>query len=112
MARTWDRNEIIPVLDAYFAMFVLQSERAGYTKAEVIRSIAPRLPGRSRHAIERKCCNVSAILEELGLPRVTGFQPASHYQSLLRDLTERWLDSHPYLTAVMNRVQSEGPPKR
>ena len=58
-------------------------------KAEKIKALGALLPARSSASIERKMQNVSAVLEEQGLPRIDGYTGLSHYQ---RDLMGAVLD--------------------
>jgi hypothetical protein len=64
---------------------MLQRERRGepYVKADVVRELGRILPARSKGSIERKFQNVSAILDEAGLPWIDGYEPLSNYQDEL-----------------------------
>ena len=71
----------------------LRGER--YTKAEVVRALAPLLPSRSKGSIELKFANISAALDEQGWDWIEGYKPMPHYQRDLR-------------TAVLAAMSREG----
>ncbi|MFN8521235.1 MAG: DUF3883 domain-containing protein [Chloroflexota bacterium] len=81
--KAWNRWEIDAAVAAYLDM--LQSERRGelYVKADVVRELAHLLPARSKGSVERKFQNISAILDEIGLPWIDGYKPLSNYQDEL-----------------------------
>jgi|FLYL01.1.fsa_nt_gi hypothetical protein len=93
--KPWTDDEIEAALGSYFRMLLWEREGRGFVKAEVRQELSPRLPGRSKRAIELKWCNVSAVLEEMGLPWVTGYKPLRHYQRRLAEVVESWLDRNP-----------------
>jgi hypothetical protein len=84
VGRAWIAFEIDAAVAAYLRM--LSKERRGelYTKVEEVRQLADLLPARSRVAIERKFMNISAILDEIGLPWIDGYKPYRNYQEDLR----------------------------
>ena len=51
--------------------------------------------GRTRGSVEYKHENISAVLNELGLPWLPGYVPHSNYQKALLDAIERYLTQHP-----------------
>jgi hypothetical protein len=80
----WTGVEIDVAVGAYLDL--LGEELAGRqpVKADVVRRLTASLPARSRGAIEYKFENVSAVLDEAGLPWVEGYKPARNYQQVLR----------------------------
>lgn len=56
---------------------------------EALQALIPR----SRKSIEFKHCNISAVLERLGLPYIRGYRPLAHFQNALIDGVERYLAS-------------------
>ncbi len=81
--KAWTRWEINAAVAAYLDM--LQKERRGepYVKASVIREVGQLLPARSKGSVERKFQNISAVLDEAGLPWIDGYKPLSNYQDEL-----------------------------
>lgn len=86
----WADAEIQPTVTAYFAM--LRAELAGqsYVKANFNHEVQAAT-GRSRGAVEHKFQNISAVLRDIGLPYVLGYQPLPNLQSTLRAAVERFL---------------------
>jgi hypothetical protein len=82
--KPWTRREVNAAVAAYLNM--LRSELRGetYVKSDVVRSLEPTLPDRSRPSIERKLQNISAVLDEEGLAWIDGYKPLAHYQHELR----------------------------
>ncbi len=76
----WTDFEIEVTVAAYVDM--LRSEQRGerYSKAETVRRLQAILPTRTTGSIERKLQNVSAVLDEEGLPWIEGYKPLAHYQ--------------------------------
>lgn len=60
-------------------------------------SLAPLLQGRTHKAIEFKHMNISAVLDEMGLPLVQGYRSLPHYQKALKAAVEEHLASRPAL---------------
>jgi hypothetical protein len=76
----------------------LAEERAGrdYNKSEYRRSVIAAI-GRKPGSIERKLQNVSAALDEIGIPWIQGYKPLPHYQDALVAVVERQILQHPEL---------------
>jgi hypothetical protein len=92
----WTAAEVAIVVGSYFLM--MSEERMGrpYNKT-AYRNETMKLTGRSKGSVEWKLRNASAVLNEIGLPWVTGYLPAENYQDLLVDEVERQLIRHPEL---------------
>jgi hypothetical protein len=82
-ASRWADAEIQPTVSAYFTM--LRAELAGqrFVKADFNREVQAAT-GRSHGAVEYKFANISAVLRDIGLPYVLGYQPRGNYQGALR----------------------------
>jgi hypothetical protein len=80
----WTAIEIEAAISAYLDM--LQKERRGerYTKRDVVRNLQVLVPARSSGSIEFKFGNISAVLDEVGLPMIDGYKPYPNYQRDLR----------------------------
>jgi hypothetical protein len=79
----WDDREIEATIDAYFWMLECDLRSEPFVKTDVYRGLARRFEGRSWKAFERKCQNISAVLEEEGFPWLLGLAPLRNYQGLL-----------------------------
>ncbi|MDH2403260.1 DUF3883 domain-containing protein [Bradyrhizobium sp. SSUT18] len=53
--------------------------------------------GRTKGSVEFKHQNVSAVLDEIGLPWIQGYKPRDHYQDSLSDAVGQYLIEHPDL---------------
>jgi hypothetical protein len=87
----WSAREIDLIVADYFDMF--RNEIAGQTvnKAERNRAMQ-ELTKRSRGSIEFKHQNISAVLDRLGYPWISGYKPRFNFQTALIDGVERFLD--------------------
>ena len=82
----WSDREVEAVLGLYLDL--LDADLAGrrVVKAEAYRElVASEVPARSVKAVEYKLQNISAVMLELGLPRVRGLAPARNIQGSLTD---------------------------
>ncbi|WP_244486458.1 DUF3883 domain-containing protein [Bradyrhizobium viridifuturi] len=95
----WTADEVAVLVGSYFLM--LAEERAGrdYNKSEYRRSVIAAI-GRKPGSIERKLQNVSAILDEIGVPWINGYKPLPHYQDALVAVVEQHLLRHPELFTI------------
>ncbi|QXL83514.1 DUF3883 domain-containing protein [Comamonas sp. NLF-1-9] len=89
----WTEAEIEQVVQDYFAMRSLFLQGRPFVKARYYKETAKRI-GRSVASIEHKYMNISATLERLSLPWVTGYAPMRNFQ-------------HALLKAVETRVAQE-----
>lgn len=76
----WTDDEIRATVESYFEMFAKQQREEPFVKAEFIRGLVSRVHGRSAKSVEFKFQNISAVLDEMGLPWLQGFKPKSNYQ--------------------------------
>jgi hypothetical protein len=92
----WTADEVAVLVGSYFLM--LAEERAGhdYNKSEYRRSVIAAI-GRKPGSIERKLQNVSAVLDEIGIPWIQGYKPLPHYQDALVAVVEQQVFLHPEL---------------
>jgi hypothetical protein len=92
----WTADEVAVLVGSYFLM--LAEGRAGreYNKSEYRRSVIAAI-GRKPGSIERKLQNVSAVLDEIGVPWIQGYKPLPHYQDALVAVVEQQLVLHPEL---------------
>jgi hypothetical protein len=92
--KPWNRWEIDAAVAAYIEM--LQKERRGetYVKVQTVRALGQLLPARSPGSVERKFQNISAVLDEAGLPWIDGYKPLSNYQDELGMAVLDAMDAH------------------
>ncbi len=89
------------MVEDYLQMLALELEGRRYNKAEHNRLLQRRLPARRRQAIEFKHANVSAVLIELGLRYVDGYQPRANIQEMLREVVSARVLTQPKLAERM-----------
>lgn len=87
----WSAEECDIIVADYFAM--LRDEQAGrqYNKAAHRKALMQRVD-RANGSIEFKHCNITAVLEELGMKGIDGYKPRPNYQNSLLDAIERYLE--------------------
>ena len=88
VAETWSREEVEATVADYFHMLTMELAGQSFNKAEHNRRLQSKLDGRSKQSIEFKHRNISAVMVELGCPYITGYRPASNYQTLLVKVVE------------------------
>ncbi len=66
---------------------MLQMSKRGehFVKTHVYKELEAEYPARSWKAFERKFCNISAIMDEMGQDWIPGLKPLGNYQIRLRD---------------------------
>jgi hypothetical protein len=86
----WMPAELRAVVADYFVMLDRELANQSYSKTEhrdALRLSVKRPPG----AIERKHQNISAVLQKLGLPWISGYKPLGNFQDALVDVIEAQL---------------------
>lgn len=115
----WTATELDLIVADYFAM--LRAELAGEPYSKTARREAlMALIKRSKGSIEFKHQNISAVLQELGMPWIKGYKPRSNYQGALLEAIERHLGDEivlpvpamPSVADDISRVVVEVPQRR
>ena len=83
----WTEAEIEQVVQDYFTMRALFLQGEPFVKAHYYKETAKQL-GRSVASIEHKYMNISATLERLSLPWVSGYAPLRNFQNALLKAVE------------------------
>lgn len=86
---------------SYLDMLRLEVSGEPYVKSTFRKALQPLLANRSESAIEFKHQNISAVLMELGLRPIRGYQPARNYQQSLVPEVQRQLASSPSLIELV-----------
>ncbi|HWG06657.1 MAG TPA: DUF3883 domain-containing protein [Beijerinckiaceae bacterium] len=104
-SKNWTDEELDLIVSAYFLM--LDEEAAGrpFNKAEHNRFLQSKI-NRSRTSIEFKHRNISAVLQKLGLPIITGYFPAENFQKAIIPTIDRYLSHNPAALHPENVVDS------
>ncbi len=106
IGKPWRDDELDAIIADYFAM--LSAEIAGepYVKSRHSATLMAQI-GRTHRSIEFKHQNISAVLDELGLPWIPGYIPKRNYQNAIFDSIDRYLTSHAGLLEPVPVVQQE-----
>lgn len=91
--KPWRDDELDAIIADYFQMLALELAGQPYIKARHSSALMERI-GRSHRSVEFKHQNISAVLDELGLPWIPGYVPKANYQNAIFDAIERYLTSN------------------
>ena len=100
MSRNWSREEVDGIVRDYLEMLRLEQAGASYNKSKRRRRLMERID-RSEGSIEMKHQNISAVMVELGLPRIEGYVPAKNYQALLLEAVDACLNDNAELRGLL-----------
>jgi hypothetical protein len=100
----WSDEELDAIIADYFAMLEAELSRRPYVKLHYSAALMERI-GRTHRSVEFKHQNISAVLEELGLPWIPGYKPKRYYQAAIFPAIDRYLSAHE------NVVYEQEPPK-
>lgn len=78
----WSHEEVEAAVSAYRGMLLQELEGIPFNKAENNRAVQAQTR-RNKGSVEFKHQNISAILNQLGLPYIEGYKPRGNYQALL-----------------------------
>jgi hypothetical protein len=90
----WQDDELDVIVADYFAM--LDADLAGrpYVKSRHNAAVMAQI-GRTHRSVEFKHQNISAVMDELGLPWIRGYKPKRNYQNAIFDAIDRYLTRNP-----------------
>ena len=113
----WNDEELDFIIADYFSMLHSELNGADYNKSAHRRSLIARI-GRTEGSVERKHQNISAVLNELALPIISGYKPLPNFQKSIIDAIDRYLTLNPQnlnpeqsARAFSNFSESRGFPK-
>lgn len=86
----WSDREVDLIVADYFDMLTDEAAGRPFNKTAHNRALQ-ELTGRNHAAVEFKHCNISAVLELLGIPTIRGYRPRPNFQNALIDGVERYL---------------------
>lgn len=90
----WSGEELDLIVADYFAMLAAAASGAPFVKAHHARAVSEQT-GRTAGSVGQKYGNISAVLTELGMPKLNGFGNRPNYQGAIFLALERYLDAHP-----------------
>jgi hypothetical protein len=92
--KNWTDEELDFIVADYFLMLNDEGGGVPFNKAQHNRVLQTKID-RSEGSIEFKHQNISAVLLQLGLPRIRGYVPAANYQKAIIASIDRYLTRNP-----------------
>ncbi len=90
----WQREELDAIVADYFDMLAADLAGQSYIKSRHSAALMAGI-GRTHRSVEFKHQNISAVLDELGMPWIPGYKPKRNYQNAIFDAIDRYLTRHP-----------------
>ena len=109
IGKPWSDDELDAIVADYFVM--LEAELAGqhYVKSRHSAALMAQI-GRTHRSVEFKHQNISAVLDELGMPWISGYMPKRNYQNAIFDAIDRYLSTHPTALEPQVDLAAKAPP--
>src|SRR5260370_12485794 len=101
----WQHDELDAIIEDYFAMLAADLAGQPYVKSRHSAALMARI-GRTHRSVEFKHQNISAVLDELGMPWIPGYKPKRNYQNAIFDAIDRYLTKRP---DILDPVTSSRP---
>src|SRR5664279_2371584 len=96
----WLDDELDAIVADYFAMLDADLSGMPCVKSRHSAALMAQI-GRTHRSVEFKHQNISAVLDELGMPWIPGYKPKRNYQNAIFDAIDRYLTSHPKVPDVV-----------
>ena len=93
IGKPWQDDELDAIIADYFFMLEAELSARPYVKARHSAELMQRI-GRTHRSVEFKHHNISAVLDELGLPWIPGYKPKRNYQAAIFGAIDRYLTAH------------------
>jgi len=93
IGRPWSDSELDVIVADYFSMLRAELSRQPYVKSHHSAVLMQQI-GRTHRSVEFKHQNISAVLEEMGLPWIVGYKPKRNYQASIFGAIDRHLSSN------------------
>jgi hypothetical protein len=90
----WQADELDAIVADYFEMLAADISGQPYVKSRHSAALMTQI-GRTHRSVEFKHQNISAVLDELGMPWIPGYKPKRNYQNAIFDAIDRYLSKHP-----------------
>src|ERR1700685_3485403 len=104
----WQDDELDAIVADYFAMLAADLSGQPYVKSRHSAALMAQI-GRTHRSVEFKHQNISAVLDELGMPWIPGYKPKRNYQNAIFDAIDRYLTRNP---AILEPTASPLAPPR
>src|SRR5436305_10078646 len=96
----WQDDELDVIVGDYFAMLAADLAGQPYVKSRHSAALMAQI-GRTHRSVEFKHQNISAVLDELGMPWIPGYKPKRNYQNAIFDAIDRYLTKHPAILELV-----------
>jgi hypothetical protein len=90
----WQDDELDAIVADYFDMLADDLSGRPYIKSRHSAALMAQI-GRTHRSVEFKHQNISAVLDELGMPWISGYRPKRNYQNAIFGAIDRYLTQHP-----------------
>src|SRR5467141_2444276 len=90
----WQGDELDAIVADYFDMLAADLSGRPYVKSRHSAALMAQI-GRTHRSVEFKHQNISAVLDELGMPWIPGYKPKRNYQNAIFDAIDRYLTRNP-----------------
>ncbi len=90
----WSNEDLDAIVADYFDMLGAELEGRRFVKSHHSAALMEKV-GRTHRSVEFKHQNISAVLDELGLPWIAGYIPKRNYQAAIFDAIDRFLTRQP-----------------
>ena len=104
----WQHDELDAIVADYFAMLAAGLSGRPYVKSAHSKALMDRI-GRTHRSVEFKHQNISAVLDELGMPWIPGYKPKRNYQNAIFDAIDRYLTMRPDILESVPASPGAGP---
>lgn len=108
VGKVWQADELDAIVADYFEMLSADLSKRPYVKSRHSAVLMQKI-GRTHRSVEFKHQNISAVLDELGMPWIPGYKPKRNYQSAIFDAIDRYLTTHPAVLDLVPDVAPEVP---
>jgi hypothetical protein len=93
IGKPWSDDELNAIVADYLSMLRAELSLQPYVKS-YHSAILMKQIGRTHRSVEFKHQNISAVLEEMGLPWIVGYKPKRNYQTSIFGAIDRYLSSN------------------
>lgn len=111
VGQDWSHEEVEATVRDYFEMLRHEASGQPFNKAQHNESLRNKLRARSKGSIEMKHQNISAVLDQIGLPYIRGYKPRSNFQDLLREVVLAHVNQEqPTLQKIVDAIEEQTEP--
>src|ERR1017187_9392213 len=96
----WQDDELDVIVADYFAMLAADLSGNHYVKPRHSAVLMAEI-GLTHRSVEFKHQNISAVLDELGMPWIPGYKPKRNYQNAIFPAIDRYLTRHPAILELV-----------